>query len=189
MKIFLDSNIFHAKTFRIERVTCKIVKFATRVRKTTLSIPIPMEERISITCWQNIFLQSKTHFTHYLDIIQINGTLYGLLRHFADYLDTFQIIQILCTSSRYSSDHPDTFRIIQIFCRSFGHFLEHLDTFQISRIFKILFISSRHFSDHLDTLQIIWTPCRPSADFLCISSDYPQVPIPFRSFLVDTNNF
>ena len=66
---FPDSNIFHAKTFWIERLSCKIVTFATRVRKTTLSTPIPMEERISITFWQNVFLQSKIHFTYYLDII------------------------------------------------------------------------------------------------------------------------
>ena len=34
--------------------------------------------------------------------------------------------------------------------------------------------SSRYFSYHPDTFRIIWTPCRPSADFLCISSDYSQ---------------
>ena len=66
---FPDSNSFHAKTFRIEQVSCKIVKAATRVRKTTLSTSIPIEERISITFWQNIFLRSKKHFTYNLDII------------------------------------------------------------------------------------------------------------------------
>ena len=35
----------HAKTFQIERLNC-IVKFATKVRKTAVSIPIPIKEII-----------------------------------------------------------------------------------------------------------------------------------------------
>ena len=179
--------MFHAKTFQIERVTCKIVKFATRVRKTTISIPIPIWKKESQLLVGKIYFYKVKHISRIIWTLSIiNGTLSGSFRHFADYLDTFQIIQILCTSSRYSSDHPHTFRIVQIFCRSFGHFLEHLDAFQTTRIIKILFISSRPLSDHPDTLQIIWTPCRPSADFLCISSDYPQDHL---GVLDDLNNF
>ena len=132
---FPDSNNFRAKTFQIEQVSCKIVKAATRVRKTTLSIPIPMEERISITFWQNIFCKVK-HF-HVLSGQHPDQRTLCIL-------DTCQIIRILCTSSRHSSYPLDTFWNIWTFFRSPG--------------------SSRYFSYHPDTFRIIWTPCRPSVD-------------------------
>ena len=36
---FSDSKIFVAKTFRIERVNCDIVKYVTKVRRTDVSLP------------------------------------------------------------------------------------------------------------------------------------------------------
>ena len=131
---FLESNIFHAKTFRIECINCKIVKFATKLRKTALSTPIPMKERI----W---FMFGKICIYIVRHMLSIIWTFVRLSGHFLDPPDTLHTIWIPCTSSGPLSDHWHHFQIIGTLSRSSGvsrHFSYHPNTFQ-------------------DTLQIIWT--------------------------------
>ena len=90
-KVRTDSKIFHAKTFQIERLNC-VVKFATKVRKTAFSIPIPMKEIIWI---------------HLFEICIYN------LKPFSYHSDTFR-------SSGYSSDHTDTLQIVWTLFESSG---------------------------------------------------------------------
>ena len=177
--------MFHAKTFRIERVTCKIVKFATRVRKTTISIPIPIWKK------ESQLLAGKIYFYKVKHISRIIWTLSISTGHFLDHSDILQTILILFRSYRYFAHHPDTLQIIHTLFGSYRYFADPLDTFwNIWTVFRppgsSKYFSCRPLSDHPDTLQIIWTPCRPSADFLCISSDYPQDHL---GVLDDLNNF
>ena len=107
-------------------------------------------------------------------ISRIIWTLSRSTGHFLDHPDILQTIWILFRSYGYFAHHPDTLQIIQTLFGSYRYFADPLDIFwNIWTLFRSPG-SSRYFSYHPDTFRIIWTPCRPSADFLCISSDYSQ---------------
>ena len=92
---FTDSEISHAKTFRIERVNHDIFKLAAKVRKTAVSISILMKRKeAELLFGKNIYLKSRVHFMDDLDIFEINGTLSRSSGHLKDPLDTLQKIRM-----------------------------------------------------------------------------------------------
>ena len=89
---FTDSEISHAKTFRIERVNHDIFKLAAKVRKTAVSIPILMKRKEAELLLGKICISSRVHFMDDLDIFEIIRTLPRSSRRFTGHLDTLQII-------------------------------------------------------------------------------------------------
>ena len=157
--------MFHAKTFRIERVTCKIVKFATRVRKTTISIPIPIWKK------ESQLLAGKIYFYKVKHISRIIWTLSISTGHFLDHSDILQTILILFRSYRYFAHHPDTLQIIHTLFGSYRYFADPLDTFwNIWTLFRPPGLS-KYFSYHPDHFRIIRTLCRSSG----LLADHPQI--------------
>ena len=108
-----DSNIIQCKLSRYS-VNLKIVKFATKVHKTTHSTPLLVKERIWNCVWQNMYLQHKTHFW-----------MIRLSKDFSDHLDKFSD----------HLDHQDTFRIIRTLCKPSADIL-YLITHKTFQIFS-----------------------------------------------------
>ena len=83
----------HAKTFQIERLNC-IVKFATKVRKTAVSIPIPIKEIIWIHLFELCVYKVKP-FSYHSDTFRSSG-------YSSDHTDNLQIIWTLFESSGFA---------------------------------------------------------------------------------------
>ena len=115
---FRKSKICHAKTFRIKRVNCIIVAFATNVRKIL---------SCQTFCGKENCLNLNLH------------TEIGLYGQFLDCQDSFWIVQTVPGLSgqfldslwitRTISDFPDIFWVVRTVFRLSGQFLDYPDSF------------------------------------------------------------